>query len=174
MNKKEKDILLEKLMVEYGNELFRLTFTYVKDKELAKDLVQNTFIKCYENLETFRNDSKIKTWLYRIAINECKDHFRSWQYKKVQVNNLLGVYKGLSVPSFENKIIQKSNALNIKEVVFSLPKKYSEIINLYYFSSLKIEEIADVTGLQVNTVKTRLRRAKQKLKNKVGEVEIYG
>ncbi|SOC43838.1 sigma-70-like protein [Ureibacillus acetophenoni] len=54
MDREEKDFLLEKIMIEYGNELVRLAFSYVKDAETAKDLVQNTFIKCYKNLDTFQ------------------------------------------------------------------------------------------------------------------------
>ncbi len=60
MDREEKDYLLEKVMIEYGTELVRLAFTYVRDTEIAKDIVQNTFIKCYKNLDSFRFDAQIK------------------------------------------------------------------------------------------------------------------
>lgn len=61
MNKEEKDFELERVMIKYGNELMWLAFSYVKDTETAKDMVQNSFIKCYKNLDSFRYDSQIKT-----------------------------------------------------------------------------------------------------------------
>lgn len=57
MDKEEKDFLLEKVMVEYGDELVRVAYSYVKDVECAKDVVQNTFIKCYKNINSFRMDA---------------------------------------------------------------------------------------------------------------------
>ena len=77
MDREEKAYVLEKIMIEYGNELVRLAFSYVKDAEIAKDIVQNTFVKCYKNLDSFRFDAQIKTWLYRITIKEYKDYLKS-------------------------------------------------------------------------------------------------
>ncbi|MCM3716178.1 sigma-70 family RNA polymerase sigma factor [Alkalihalobacillus oceani] len=173
MEKAEKDRLLEELMIAYGDELLRLAFAYVREKELAKDLVQNTFVKCYENLEAFRYEAQIRTWLYRIAINECKDYLKSWHYRKVQVKDILLHYR-FTTSSVEQKVMKNANDQELREMVFSLPPKYREVISLYYFHSLKIGEIAEVTRLHVNTVKTRLRRAKQQLKSKLEEGENDG
>lgn len=89
MEESLKEKLLEEIMLEHGSDLVRLAFSYVKDKETAKDMVQNTFIKCYENLDGFRYESSLKTWLYRITINQCKDYLKSWNYRKVQVKSIL-------------------------------------------------------------------------------------
>ena len=174
MDREEKDFLLEKIMIDYGNELVRLAFSYVKDAEIAKDLVQNTFIKCYKNLESFRFDAQIKTWLYRITINECKDYLKSWHYKMVRVKSFINETTKSIIPSTEKTVIENYNKEEIKDTIFSLPKVYREVVYLYYYDSLTSEEIASVLGISVNTVKTRLRRAKQRLGSLIKEAEVNG
>ena len=174
MDREEKDFILEKIMIEYGNELVRLAFSYVKDTEIAKDMVQNTFIKCYKNLDSFRFDAQIKTWLYRITINECKDYLKSWNYKMVQVKSFINETAKSILPSTEKTVIDKYNNEEIKDTIFSLPKVYREVVYLYYYNALKTEEIAIVLDIPVNTVKTRLRRAKQRLESMIKEAELNG
>lgn len=174
MDRTEKDFLLEKTMIEYGDELVRLAFSYVKDTEIAKDMVQNTFIKCYKNVDTFRYDAHIKTWLYRIAINECKDYLKSWHFKMVQVKSFIHETAKSIYPSTEKTVIDKYNNEELKDTIFSLPKVYREVVYLYYYESLKTDEIAEVLDIPMNTVKTRLRRAKQRLESMIKEAELNG
>lgn len=172
MDKEEKDFLLEKVMIEYGNELVRLAFSYVKDAEISKDMVQNTFIKCYKSLDSFRNDAHIKTWLYRITINECKDYLKSWNYRMVKVKNFINETARSISPSVEKTVIDKHKSKEMKETIFSIPKMYREVVYLYYYESLTTAEIAKVLDTPVNTVKTRLRRAKQRLEPIIKEAEL--
>lgn len=174
MDRTEKDYLLEKMMIEYGDELVRLAFSYVKDTEIAKDMVQNTFIKCYKNVDTFRYDAQIKTWLYRIAINECKDYLKSWHFKMVQVKSFIHETAKSIYPSTEKTVIDKYNNEELKDTIFALPKVYREVVYLYYYESLKTDEIAEVLDIPMNTVKTRLRRAKQRLESMIKEAELNG
>ncbi|WP_342578016.1 sigma-70 family RNA polymerase sigma factor [Psychrobacillus sp. FSL K6-2843] len=174
MDREEKDYILEKMMIEYGNELVRLAFSYVKDTETAKDMVQNTFIKCYKNLDSFRFDAQIKTWLFRITINECKDYLKSWNYKMVQVKSFINETAKSILPSTEKTVIDKYNNEELKDTIFSLPKVYLEVVYLYYYDSFTTEEIAEVLDIPVNTVKTRLRRAKQRLESMIKEAELNG
>ncbi|WP_047981999.1 sigma-70 family RNA polymerase sigma factor [Ornithinibacillus contaminans] len=171
---KHKEAILEEIMIEHGNDLVRLAVNYVKDRETAKDMVQNTFIKCYENLDNFRYESSIKTWLYRITINQCKDYLKSWNYRKIQAKNYIenvGVSKLIST---EETIIKMEESKEMKDYIFSLPPKYREVLFLYYYKSLSISEIADITELKENTIKTRLKRAKERLKLLMEEVTVYG
>ncbi|WP_121616696.1 sigma-70 family RNA polymerase sigma factor [Virgibacillus halodenitrificans] len=172
MDKSEKDDILEKVMIEHGNELVRLAFSYVKDKETAKDLVQNSFIKCYKNIDSFRYDSQIKTWLSRITINECKDYLRSRNYKMERIKYFIKNTARTVLPSTEKTVLDKYKGKEIKDTIFSLPKVYREVVYLYYYDSLTTEEIADVLDIPVNTVKTRLRRAKQRLKPMLKEAKF--
>jgi len=172
LDREENDFILEKLMIDYGNELVRLAFSYVKDAEIAKDMVQNTFIKCYKSLDSFRFDAQIKTWLYRITINECKDYLKSWNYKMVHVKSFINETAKSILPSTEKTVLDKYNNEEIKDKIFSLPKVYREVVYLYYYDSLTTEEIANVLDVSVNTVKTRLRRAKQRLESMIKEAEV--
>lgn len=174
MTIQEKEQWLEEIMIEYGDDLVKLAFHYVRNEETAKDLVQNTFIKCYKHINHFRNDSSVKTWLYRITINECKDYLKSWHYRKVHARNFLEHTITSLLPSTENAILQKEKQKEIKGYILSLPQKYREVISLYYYQGFSMEEISDMTNTKLNTVKTRLSRAKQKLKNVIGEENIYG
>ncbi|MGN8644650.1 sigma-70 family RNA polymerase sigma factor [Gracilibacillus sp. HCP3S3_G5_1] len=174
MTELEKEQLLEETMINYGDDLTRLAFQYVKDREIAKDMVQNTFIKCYQNLEQFRNEASIKTWLYRITINECKDHLKSWYNRKIQVKNFLENTLTSLFFSTEDKVMREEEQNTIRDCIFSLPYKYREVIFLYYYKSCTIEEIAIITEVNLNTVKTRLRRAKQRLKHVMKEESIDG
>lgn len=174
MEKGTKEEILGEIMLEHGNPLVRLAFSYVKDKETAKDMVQNTFIKCYENLDEFRYDSSIKTWLYRITINQCKDYLGSWNYRKVHAKSVLGSTITSFLTSPEDKVIKGFEKKELKDCILSLPQKYREVIFLYYYESLTIDEIAEVTQINNNTVKTRLRRAKQKMKILIEEANVYG
>jgi len=172
LGREENDFILEKLMIDYGNELVRLAFSYVKDAEIAKVMVQNTFIKCYKNLDSFRFDAQIKTWLYRITINECKDYLKSWNYKMVHVKSFINETAKSILPSTEKTVLDKYNNEEIKDTIFSLPKVYREVVYLYYYDSLTTDEIANVLDVSVNTVKTRLRRAKQRLESMIKEAEV--
>lgn len=174
MDREDRDYLLDKIMIEYGNELVRLAYSYVKDAEIAKDMVQNTFVKCYKNLDSFRFDAQIKTWLYRITINECKDYLKSWNYKMVQVKNFINETAKSILPSTEKIVIDKYNNEEIKVTISSLPKVYREVVYLYYYDSLSTDEIAKVLDIPLNTVKTRLRRAKQRLHTVIKEAELNG
>lgn len=170
MKKIDRHAMLEDIMIDYGDELVRLAFSYVKDVETAKDLTQNAFIKCFEHIDSFRREAHIKTWLYRIVINECKDYLKSWHYRKVMVRDFLEETTVALMPSVEKTIIDKSASDEMLDAIFSLPKLYREVVYLYYYETLKIGEIAHLLEVSENTVKTRLRRARKKLKPLLSEV----
>ncbi|MFE8700459.1 sigma-70 family RNA polymerase sigma factor [Cytobacillus sp. FJAT-54145] len=157
------DALLEEIMVTYGTELGILAFSYVKNVETAKDIVQNVFIKCYYNLKSFRRNSTIKTWLYRITINECKDHLRSSFFRRVIPSGFIKDQTASTIGTPESTFFEKENRESLINAVIKLPAKYREVIFLFYIQELSQKEIADVLGITINTLKTRLRRAKSNL-----------
>ena len=85
--------------------------------------MQNTFVKCYTKLENFRHESTIKTWLYRITINECKDYLKSWSYKKARMMELYSANKNISLSS-EEEAMEKWEKGRVKSTIFALPPKY--------------------------------------------------
>ncbi|MDZ5471433.1 sigma-70 family RNA polymerase sigma factor [Bacillus sp. 31A1R] len=161
MSKEER---LEWLMNEYGRTVTRLAFNYMKQKQLAEDVAQEVFIKCYENLDGFRNESSYKTWVYRITVNLCKDKLKSWAYRNILVTEFFSKTKKTnSTP--ESELLDSEDRRLISEKILSLPVKYREIVILYYYEELSYNEISDLLQLNMPTVKSRLHRARHLLKN---------
>lgn len=163
MNEKKSE-KLEWAMTEYGESLIRLAFTYVKDIHKAEDIIQDVFLKVYANLHQFKGKSSFKTYLYRITINQCKDYLKSWSFK-----NLFFTEKSIeySFDSFESTVIRFEENYELGMKILDLPIKYREVIILYYYQDYSISEIATLLTVSESTIHTRLRRAKQRLKEKI-------
>lgn len=160
MEKEERDRLLLSAMDSYGDYLMRLTYLIVKDEKMAEDIVQEVFIRYYLNLEKFEGRSSVKTYLYRIAVNECHNYFKSWAYRKMEISNLFG-HLLVSKDMPEKEVLQKESDDHIVKMIEGLPLKYREVIWLHYYSELTVTEVADVLDCPVNTVKTRLVRGRK-------------
>ncbi|WP_260858169.1 sigma-70 family RNA polymerase sigma factor [Bacillus sp. FJAT-22090] len=160
--------LINEMMSEYGQDILRLVYSYVNNKEVAEDLTQDIFVKFYKSLHTFKGKSKLKTWLWRIAINHCKDFLKSWYTKHVSIAEDT-TYIKTKKEMVEEVIIQKEAEDQLISAIMSLPIKYREVIYLYYYEELLIKEIAVLTEVSVNTVKTRIRRAKELLEERLEE-----
>ncbi|KAB8139332.1 sigma-70 family RNA polymerase sigma factor [Gracilibacillus oryzae] len=158
---------LNDLMNEYGQEIIWLAYSYVRDRAIAEDLAQNAFIKCYQKREEFKNNSSIKTWIYRITINCCKDYLRSSYVKRNIPTNMKEILNRERAPSSESAYMEKDTSSTLIECVFSLGPKYREVIILHYFEELKVREIKEILQLNENTIKTRLKKAKEILRKKI-------
>jgi RNA polymerase sigma-70 factor, ECF subfamily len=159
-----KEENFEQIMETYSTDIFRLSYSYVKNKEQADDITQTVFIKCFTQLEQFRGKN-IKSWLFKITVNCCKDHFRSWHYKQTFISDsLFSMFKEKTTP--EKTLIKKDENKQLSDAVLSLPVKYREIIFLHYFEELSLIEISNLLGFNLNTIKTRHKRAKELLKKK--------
>ncbi|WP_436373830.1 sigma-70 family RNA polymerase sigma factor [Cytobacillus sp. BC1816] len=155
------EVIVTEIMNAYGTELSTLAFSYVKDIEASKDIVQNVFIKCFTHLDEFEGRSSIRTWLYRITINQCKDYLRSYYIKKVF---LIGqVKEEITVHSPESITLQKWDEEQVVAQIMNLGKKYREVLILRYIQELEVREIAEILSISNETVKTRIRRGKNKL-----------
>ena len=158
----EQDRQLTEAMNTYGDYLLCLIYTYVHDWQIAEDLTQDTFIRYYHSHAKFRGQASVKTYLYRIAVNVCHDYLASWKYKKIVVTELFQkLLKTTTTP--ETKFIEKDQQLHLVTAIENLPRKYKEVLVLFHFVELTLEEVSQVLALPINTVKTRLRRARQML-----------
>lgn len=160
MEKQECDRLLLIAMDSYGDYLMRLIYAIVKDEKKAEDIVQEVFIRYYLNLEKFEGRSSVKTYLYRIAVNECHNYFKSWAYRKMEISNLFGQLL-VNKDTPEKEILQKESDDRFVKMIERLPLKYREVIWLHYYSGLTVTEIGGVLDCPVNTVKTRLARGRK-------------
>ncbi|EEM90936.1 sigma-70 family RNA polymerase sigma factor [Bacillus thuringiensis] len=165
----DKEDLIDEIMNKYGQEVLQLVYSYVNNKEVAEDLTQDIFVKCYKSLHTYKGNSNLKTWLWRIAINHCKDYLKSWYNKKVIVTEDDFTYMESQKESVEQIVIQNAEDSRLASAVMSLPIKYREVIYLFYYEELSIKEIATVIEVKENTIKTRLKKAKELLKKGLEE-----
>ena len=160
----QKETLIKQLMDDYAQDIIWLIYSYVKDQNIAEDLTQEVFIKAFKKLDGFQGKSSIKTWLYKIAFNCCKDYLKSAYIKRVIPINIFHKFVNHTTPSTEAIYMQHNESAAITKNVLELPLKYREVIMLYYFEELSISEIEKVIHVNPNTIKTRLRKAKQLLK----------
>jgi len=146
---------MQRLTNEYGNDLLRMCYLYLHDLQLAEDVVQDTYIKVYQNWDKFKGKSSEKTWITSIAINTCKSHLRrSWH------KNLLFSSDINQEPYREDKIIDDT----VLKEISRLKPKYREIILLFYYQEMKTKDIAAVLRITESAVTVRLSRAREQLK----------
>jgi RNA polymerase sigma-70 factor (ECF subfamily) len=150
----------------YKDLVFTLAIRMLKNREEAEEVSQDTFIKIYKALPKFKGESKLSTWIYKVAYNTCLD-----QIKK---NNRR--YDEVAIDSFsENQIKTLDNALDaleekeqqqtIQECLQQLASKDSFLLTLFYFEELSLEEISKVVNMEANTVKVNIHRARKRLGN---------
>jgi RNA polymerase sigma-70 factor, ECF subfamily len=157
----------EVLLDEYGEKLTRLVYTYVKDWGKAEDIVQETFLTFYAKQDQFRGECSLKNWLYKIAVNRCKDYLKSSAYKRLFLGPIIDKWMPTTNATPELKLIVKTEYEALATQVMKLPLKYRECIILYYQEELSIAEISQLLFEKEATVKTRLHRARQMLKKEL-------
>lgn len=162
-----KDELLEKMMIDYGNDVMYLAYSYVKDRSIAEDLAQEVFISAYTHLDGFQWESTIKTWLYRITVNRCKDYLKSWNYRSTVLSNVFDLTIGSRDKEADAIVIEKDEKAKLADLIFSLPLKYREVIYLFYFEDISLNDLSQLLNLNINTLKSRMKRAKQLLKKEI-------
>ncbi|HEY4552647.1 MAG TPA: sigma-70 family RNA polymerase sigma factor [Bacillaceae bacterium] len=162
------EALFDQIMNDYGQDILQLTYSYVRNTAVAEDLTQEIFVKCYKALPDFEQRASVRTWLWRIAINHCKDHLRSWHVRNVMLTYEKEAEPASSTDIVEHEIIRDNEDQELKKAVLELPLKFREPIYLHYFEELSLKEIEKVTGVKVNTIKTRMRRALALLKERLG------
>ena len=160
--------IIEWLMNEYGQSVVRLAFTFMKKQQIAEDIAQEVFIKCYQNLDTFRKESSYKTWIYRITVNLCKDRLRSWSFRNIVLTELLSK-SSITNHTPESEILHVENRQELSTKVLSLPIKYREVIILYYYEEFSYNQISELLGISIQTIKSRLHRGWLSLKKMIGE-----
>lgn len=165
----EKELLLEEVMDDYGERLIRLAYTYVKDWGEAEDIVQEVFTTCYTKLDTFRGEGSLKSWLYAITVNKCKDHLKSWFRRNIHPANLFEWFIPSQEKTPELLLVVEDEYTELAERILELPVKYREIIMLFYQEELSIQEICTMLHVNASTVKSRLHRARKLLKSSLSQ-----
>ncbi len=162
------DELLINLVDQYQGALLRLCFFYLHDRTLAEDAVQDTFLKAYKALPSFRGDSSAKTWLTRIAVNTCRDMRRGAWFRFTDRRVTPEDVPPASVPPFDN-----SDADALARAIIRLPVRQKEVILLYYYHDMTIREIAETLHIHISSVSGRLKHALARLRTLLEKEDAY-
>ncbi|MBE6054279.1 MAG: sigma-70 family RNA polymerase sigma factor [Clostridium sartagoforme] len=160
----EKEI--QRLMDTYGNDVLRTSYMYLKDLQSAEDAFQEVFIKVFNKFGNFKGQSSEKTWIIRITINVCKDMLRSSWLKKILLTDNVKE-KRVSI-GIENRIIKIEENRLLFDEVMSLSHRFKEVIILYYYQNCNTVEISKILSVAEGTVRSRLHRAREILKTRLG------
>ena len=163
----DRGALLE-LVRAYEKMVYSVVYRMLGDPEDAKDAAQETFLKVFESLPYFRGESKLSTWIYRIALNECTARSKR-RAVQMQEGMAIGDIPD-SRPSALEAIEKEERDRLVRSAIAQLPEKYRAVIVLRYFEELSYEEMAEVLLLPVGTVKARLFRAREMLRKKLGRL----
>jgi RNA polymerase sigma factor (sigma-70 family) len=152
------------LVERYQDFVFTIIVRMLKVREEAEEVAQDTFIKAFESLKSFRGDSKFSSWLYSIAYRKALDQLR--KNKRTRTTELVEDITEHEVETIENALeyIQTQERMKIiQECIMKLPEVEAAIISLYYFEEQSVREIADITELSEDNIKIKLHRSRKKL-----------
>jgi RNA polymerase sigma-70 factor (ECF subfamily) len=162
----------ELLVVRYEKMIYNLALTKLRHRETAQDISQECFFRAYKMLRSYKAESAFSTWIYRICQNLIADHYR--KHKKTNAVSLSfigedGEFKESDIPSPESdpaeEVIRDEKIKKIRNIIDSLPEDLREIIILRDFEDLSYANIAEILDVEIGTVKSRLFRARERLKD---------
>ena len=149
---------LRELVSAYQAELLRFCYVRLQDRMQAEDAVQETFLKVYNALPDYRDDGHEKAWVYRIALNVCRDMLRSGWFRRINRHVTPELLPDESSPPDDDEI-------SLSMAIHHLPDKSREVILLYYYQNFNVNEIASILGIRQPSVSERLKRARKQLKD---------
>lgn len=159
-----------KVLVErYQSYIFTLAFRLMQSREDAEEVAQDVFVKAYRSLADFKGGSKFSTWIYTIAHNTAITYLRKKKQKILAIDDESAFMQLENQESdFKaNQVEDKSRKDMVNRAIDMLPPDDAQIITLFYKGDQSLDEIASIIGIETNTVKVRLFRARQKLKEKM-------
>lgn len=157
---------ITRLVEEYGDDVLKIATVILRSKELAEDIYQETFLRAVRSFSGFRKESSEKTWLISIAVNLCRDYMRSAWKRRVVVTEDFPTYSDNN--STEDIVEQKSEQQAVVKAILKLPDKYREIIHLFYYQEMGVNDIAKILKIPSGTVKSRLFKARSLLHEMIG------
>jgi RNA polymerase sigma-70 factor (ECF subfamily) len=156
------------LVERYDRAVYHLAYRTLHDVEEARDASQEAFFKAYRSLRTFKQGAKFSTWIFAITYHACCDRLnRRKRYSNEELPE-----RADPGPGPESQAIALDQARRLHDAIDALPEKYRTVITLYHLQGKQYEEIAQVLGLPMGTVKTHLFRAKEHLRKILGTEEV--
>jgi RNA polymerase sigma-70 factor, ECF subfamily len=173
-------VAFDELIKERSGEVYALLFRLTEDAEEARDLAQETFLRAFQSISKFRGDADIRTWLYRIAINQARNRWRWWRRRKRDLTFSIDIETEDGKESYaarlsagdsgnpELQAIAREREATLRHALHSLRPAYREAVVLRDVEGLTYEEIAIALDIGVGTVKSRLARGRDELRRKLG------
>jgi RNA polymerase sigma-70 factor (ECF subfamily) len=171
----------KELVELYKDKLHRLAYRMLHDLHESEDIVQETFVRVYLNLNHYDEKQKFSTWIYRIGKNLCIDLLRK---KKVDHSLDAGLTGDLDKPFYEklpstdaspeSRFLFNELQEQMRKVIDKLSDKYKQVVTLYYLHEMSLQEISDLLGMPVTTVKSRLHRGREQLRKRWGLMFTVG
>lgn len=165
-----REASFEELVRRYQRPIAAYVYRMVGDYDAALDLTQEVFIKVYNSLARYRSEFKFSTWIYKIAHNAAIDHLRRYAVREQALTSgfdserrEVSLESRRLTPEQESELEERRS--EIEQVVHALPSAYRELIVLRHSHDLSYDEIAEVTGLPLGTVKNRLFRAREAMRD---------
>lgn len=170
------------LVVRYSADVYALLFRLTENHEEAADLTQETFLKALKAIKSFRGEADLKTWLYRIAVNESRNRFRWWtrrsRDKTISLDAPLSdemqtplseTFSGNS-ENPEEEILRRERAHALREALQNLPEIFREAVVFCDIEGLSYEQIAATLSINVGTVKSRIARGREELRRRLRDI----
>ena len=161
--------LFGEIVERYEEKIKRYGRKFLSDFQDIEDVVQDVFIKAYQNIQSFDIKRKFSSWLYRIAHNEFINALKKQKKKPLPLFELDVLLPYSSAEEVNKNLDNQEIFKDIDKYLNNLSLKYREPFILYYVEELSYKEISDVLRIPISTVGIRLKRAKEKLKNKINE-----
>lgn len=164
----DKQIYSE-IVKRYQNFVFTITLRYTQNREDAEEIAQDIFVKAYRSLADFRGESKFSTWLYTIVTTSCLSFLRKKKLDTHSLDNekVFELADNQDSGFKANQVEQKSKLAMVNDAIKLLSPDDAKLITLFYKGEQSLDEIAQIMGLEPNTVKVRLHRARGRLKEKM-------
>ncbi len=161
-NPSKKHKVFDSIVKEYQQVLYYHIRRIVIDHDDANDVLQNTFLKAWRNIENFRGDSRIKTWLYRIATNESITHLKA--KKKRQFTDVEDIQNDLRHSLESGRYIEGNEIqLKLQRAILTLPERQRLVFNMRYFDEMKYDEMAQILELSTGSLKASYHHAVKKI-----------
>ncbi|PZE19532.1 RNA polymerase sigma factor SigW [Paenibacillus xerothermodurans] len=161
----------------YKEKIFHLAYRMLHNRHEAEEIVQETFLRVYTNLERYDENQKFSTWIYRIGTNLCIDRLRKRKPNyslDAEMNDGEGTDWYAMLPSEDDtpddQVILSETRNEIRKSIETLPEKYKTVVVLRYLQDLSLQEISEVLSLPITTIKTRLHRGREHLRKKMENI----
>jgi RNA polymerase sigma-70 factor (ECF subfamily) len=176
--KRGEGAAFQELVTERSPEIYGLLFRLTENSEEARDLTQETFLRAFQSIGRFRGEADLRTWIYRIAINQARNRWRWWRRRRRDSTVSLDATQGQSNQPLIATLVESSanpeqqtlaheRELALRAALHKVGRAYRETVILRDIEGFSYEEIATTLGINIGTVKSRLARGREELRRKL-------